>query len=65
VPNGHLAETDTSDARFTLSAADKWSLVPAVGRNGNGVPLQTFDELLRGVGSDGTRAHHMTQSCTP
>lgn len=28
------------------------------------VPLQTFDELLRGIGNDGSRAHTMTLPCT-
>jgi cytochrome c peroxidase len=44
-------------------ASDAWALVPAVGRMGNAVPLQTFDELLRGIGNDGSRAHTMTTPC--
>jgi hypothetical protein len=43
---------------------DKWAGIPAVGRNGNAVPLQTFDELLRGLGADGSRAHTLTEVCT-
>jgi hypothetical protein len=42
---------------------DQWALIPAVGKSGNSVPLQTFDELLAGVGKDGTRAHTLTETC--
>jgi cytochrome c peroxidase len=42
---------------------DRWVGVPAVGRGGNAVPLQTFEELLKGVGADGSRAHAMTGAC--
>ena len=45
-------------------AADSMVLVPAVGSGGADVPLQTFDELLRGIGNDGSRAHTMTTPCT-
>jgi hypothetical protein len=48
-----------------MIAVDKWALVPEVGREGLGVPLQTFDELLRGIGSDGSRANTMTTACEP
>jgi hypothetical protein len=44
---------------------DRWALIPAVGKGGTTAPLQTFDELLRGIGNDGTRANTMTQACTP
>jgi hypothetical protein len=27
-------------------------------------PLQTFEELLRGVGADGSRAHSLADACT-
>lgn len=56
---------DNSDPRFVLSALDKFALIPASGRSGNGVPLQTFAELLLGIGSDGSRAHALTDSCVP
>jgi cytochrome c peroxidase len=55
---------DTSDPRFRLSAADRWTGLPPVGRNGNAAPLQTFEELLNGVGADGSRAHSLTDSCS-
>jgi hypothetical protein len=45
------------------TAEDKWALIPAVGAQGNRVPLQTFEELLLGVGNDGSRAHTLTESC--
>lgn len=60
---GKLA-IDTSDPRFTASAAEKFALIPAVGRAGNKVPLQTFDELLAGIGSDGSRAHSLMETCS-
>ncbi len=56
---------DTSDPRFTTSAVEKFALIPAVGQGGNKVPLQTFEELLAGVGRDGSRAHALTDSCVP
>jgi cytochrome c peroxidase len=71
VSNGHTevapgsVALDVSDSRNTTSAADRWALVPAVGSGGSPVPLQTFDELLRGIGNDGTRANTMTESCQP
>lgn len=62
VPDGHLAAPGGNPA-FPMSAADRWVGIPAVGRNGNSVPLQTFEELLAGTGSDGSRAHHMADPC--
>ncbi len=56
---------DQSDPRFPASALENFALIPAVGKSGNTVPLQTFEELLSGVGTDGTRAHTMTNFCTP
>jgi cytochrome c peroxidase len=60
----NVLSLDSSDPRFTLSAVDKWALVPGVGAGGNPVPLQTFEELLSGVGADGSRAHAMNQACS-
>ncbi len=71
VPNGQVElspgvpQPDTSDPRFTLTALDRFALIPASGAGGNAAPLQTFEELLRGTGADGSRAHAMTQSCSP
>lgn len=69
VPNGH-AETSPGqlalDGNQTGSVAlDKWALVPETGRGGAGVPLQTFEELLNGVGNDGSRANTMNLACAP
>jgi hypothetical protein len=62
VPVGQM---DTvGDERFPLSAADRLTGIPAVGRGGNAVPLQTFDELLQGVGADGSRSHTLTDACS-
>ena len=44
---------------------DLFALVPAVGQRGNPVPLQTFVEMLQGLGLDGSRAHTLQQACTP
>ncbi|MEO8597069.1 MAG: cytochrome c peroxidase [Candidatus Solibacter sp.] len=54
---------DSSDPRFTASAAESFALIPAVGRSGNTVPLQTFEELLAGIGADGSRAHNLRETC--
>jgi len=56
---------DRSIPGSTTSAADVWALVPAVGQGGNPVPLQTFAELLQGIGGDGSRAHTLQQPCVP
>ena len=56
---------DTSAPGSASAAADQWSLVPAAGAGGNRVPLQTFAELLLGVGRDGSRAHTLQQTCVP
>lgn len=62
VPDGHTLRA-TGDPATPLSAADRWVGLAAVGRNGSSVPLQTFEELLAGVGNDGSRAHNMTDAC--
>ena len=56
---------DPSPDGTAAAAADLFALVQAVGRGGNAVPLQTFAELLAGVGRDGARAHTLQQSCVP
>jgi uncharacterized protein (TIGR03437 family) len=58
-----LLAVDTSDPRFTASAAENFALIPAVGKAGNKAPLQTFTELLAGIGSDGSRAHSLVETC--
>ncbi|HEY2017676.1 MAG TPA: cytochrome c peroxidase [Bryobacteraceae bacterium] len=63
VPTGY-PDVPAADPGFPLSAMDRWAGIPAVGRNGNQVPLQTFEELLRGIGADGTRAHTLGDACT-
>ena len=71
LPTGHvetrsgLPRPDTSEHAVPGSAADEWRLVPAVGRQGSAFPLQTFEELLLGVGSDGSRAHALELPCVP
>ena len=56
---------DTSAPGSATAAADLGALVPAVGQDGNPVPLQTFAELLQGIGRDGSRAHTLQQPCVP
>jgi cytochrome c peroxidase len=63
-PPGVLSR-DTSAAGADAAAADLFALVPAVGRGGNAAPLQTFVEMLQGVGRDGSRAHTLQQPCIP
>jgi hypothetical protein len=55
---------DTSDPQFRLSAVDRWVGLPAVGKGGASAPLQTFQELLQGVGTEGSRAHSLQDRCT-
>ena len=66
VSTGH-AETrgqPVPDTNAPGSAADRWASIPAVGARGNAVPLQTFEELLAGVGRDGSRAHTLSDACS-
>jgi cytochrome c peroxidase len=69
VPNGHVevsaGQLATDGSQGGVVATDRWALVPEVGAEGSSVPLQTFEELLRGIGSDGSRANNMTESCRP
>jgi cytochrome c peroxidase len=44
VPVGH---DPGPDSRYPKGAADRWALIPAVGRLGAAAPLQTFDEPAR------------------
>ena len=65
VPVGHVESAPGvlmpgEPGPFMLSAAEKWRLVPAVGADGNQVPLRTFEEMLRGVGG---RAHMLDEAC--
>ena len=69
IPNGHpnsgaaTSVEPNGNPLFGRSAADRWAGIPAVGRNGGTVPLQTFEELLNGVGADGSRAHNLNDTC--
>ncbi len=63
IPNGHTNSAQTTDARFTFSADENWVAIPAIGKAGAEAPLQTFDEMLEGVGNDGSRANHLSQAC--
>lgn len=69
VPNGQvelsLGLLATDPAQSGSVALDKWALVSEIGKEGSTVPLQTFDELLSGIGNDGTRANTMTAVCKP
>lgn len=60
-----LPRLDTSADAIPGAAADNWLLVPEVGPSGNAVPLQTFEEQLSGIGSDGSRAHALQVPCSP
>src|SRR5262249_9810168 len=62
VSDGQLPRADGNPA-FSKSSTDRWMSIPLVGRNGNSAPLQTFEELLAGVGSDGSRAHNLSEPC--
>jgi hypothetical protein len=62
VPTGYVSSKD-ADPAFPTSAIDRWAGIPAVGRNGNSAPLQTFVELLQGIGADRSRSHSLTEPC--
>jgi len=61
VPIGHN-EAEASPA-FPRSATDRTALVSAVGAAGNFVPLRTFEEMLKGIGTDGSRAQSSPNVC--
>jgi cytochrome c peroxidase len=66
VPVGHVPDGQggvLADPADRGTAAERFALVAAVGASGSRVPLQTFDELLLGVGNDGSRAHTLTEPC--
>lgn len=69
VPAGHAESApgvlEVDDAARGQVARDKWALIPVVGRGGLAAPLQTFEELLRGIGNDGSRAHNLREACEP
>ena len=70
VPHGHPEVTPgvlvpDGEVPGQPLASNQWVLVPAVGRVGNPVPLQTFEDRLLGIGNDGSRAHTMTTPCHP
>jgi len=50
--------------QFPRASAERWAGIAATGASGNKFPLQTFDELLNGVGNDGSRVNAMTEPCT-
>lgn len=52
------------NAMFPRSAAEKWAGLPAAGAGGHPAPLQTFEELLKGVGADGSRSHALNDACS-
>lgn len=69
VPAGHRESRPGSlmpgdSPLFPRSASERWSALPAVGAGGNKAPLQTFDELLAGIGADGSRTHTLLDVCT-
>ena len=66
VSTGHVESLGQSLPGRTAprTATDRWASIPAVGAKGNAVPLQTFEELLSGVGRDGSRAHTLSDACS-
>jgi cytochrome c peroxidase len=54
LPDGHVEQSPgvpapAFDPLFPLAARDNWVAIPAVGANGSGTPLRTFEELLQGL----------------
>lgn len=50
--------------QFPRGAAENWAGLAEVGASGHAAPLQTFEELLQGIGGDGARVNTMTGACT-
>jgi cytochrome c peroxidase len=66
VPIRHQANRTAAAGRGAPGrATERWASIPPVGATGNRVPLQTFEELLLGIGTDGSRAHNLAASCSP
>jgi cytochrome c peroxidase len=68
VPIGYVENPPgvlTPEASDSGLAADSWAWIPPAGQGGHRVPLQTFAELLGGIGLDGSRAHTLQQPCVP
>jgi cytochrome c peroxidase len=65
VSTGHMEDQGKAvpNAGAPRSAADRRASILAVGAKGNSVPLQTFEELLSGIGRDGSRAHSLSEPC--
>lgn len=54
----------TSEAFWVgVALKDQTALIAAVGAPGNLGPLRTFEEMLKGTGADGSRAHSAGNSC--
>ena len=67
VPTGHVEDDKgrvAAGAPAPRQLPERWASIPAVGAKGNRVPLQTFEELLLGIGNDGSRAHTLIESCS-
>ncbi len=65
VSTGHVEDQKSGvlETPAPRQLPDRWASVPAVGAKGNRVPLQTFEELLAGIGTDGSRAHTLVEGC--
>ncbi|MEO6758534.1 MAG: cytochrome c peroxidase, partial [Saprospiraceae bacterium] len=50
--------------QFPRSSTENWLGLSPVGAAGHNAPLQTFQELLQGIGADGARANAMNEICT-
>jgi cytochrome c peroxidase len=67
VPTGHVEDQRGGAAPQRAAPRqlpERWASIPAVGAKGNRVPLQTFQELLLGIGNNGSRAHTLTEPCS-
>jgi cytochrome c peroxidase len=69
VPAGHPESRPglliaTQNQQFPRTSAENWLGLEPVGAAGHAAPLQTFEELLLGIGSDGARANAMNEVCT-
>jgi len=69
VPSGHPEPRPgvliaAQNLLFPRSSLENWLGLEPVGAAGHPAPLQTFEELLLGIGANGARANTMSEACT-
>ena len=63
VSAGHVMAPSGS-ATYPRESSERWVEIAVSGAAGLRAPLQSFDELLAGRGSDGSRSHTLDKACS-